>query len=80
MGHNHVVSGNPKSTGIPQVDGLSTGPRDLGCHTTNLKCYKLMIFLNLISFVTIQYLIHMFNAHIKHNLLTNVTNLLSSST
>ena len=33
MGHNHVVSGNPKSTGIPQVDGLSTGPSDLGCHS-----------------------------------------------
>ena len=32
MGHNHVVSGNPKSIGIPQVDGLSTGPPDLGCH------------------------------------------------
>ena len=32
MGHNHVVSGNPKSTGIPQVDGLLTGPSDLGCH------------------------------------------------
>ena len=33
MGHNHVVSGNPKSTGIPQVNGLSMGPSDLGCHT-----------------------------------------------
>ena len=33
MGHNYVVSGNPKSTGIPQVDGLSTEPLDLGCHT-----------------------------------------------
>ena len=33
MGHNHVVSDNPKSTGIPQVDGLSTGPPDLGCHS-----------------------------------------------
>ena len=32
MGHNHVVLGNSKSIGIPQVDGLSTGPRDLGCH------------------------------------------------
>ena len=32
MGHNHVVSGNPNSTGIPQVDGLSTGPPDLGCY------------------------------------------------
>ena len=33
MGHNSVVSGHPKSTGIPQVDGLSTGPPDLGCHS-----------------------------------------------
>ena len=32
MGHNSVVSGHPKSTGIPQVDRLSTGPSDLGCH------------------------------------------------
>ena len=28
-----MVSGHPKSTGIPRVDGLSTGPPDLGCHT-----------------------------------------------
>ena len=33
MGHNHVVSGNLKSTGVPQVDRLSTGPSDLGCHS-----------------------------------------------
>ena len=33
MGHNHVVSGNPNSIGIPQVDGLSTGPSDLRCHS-----------------------------------------------
>ena len=26
MGHNGVVSGYPKSTGIPRVDGLLTGP------------------------------------------------------
>ena len=32
MGHNSVVSGHPKSIGIPRVDGLSTGPPDLGCH------------------------------------------------
>ena len=32
MGQNSVVSGYPKSTGIPQVDGLSTGPSDLGRH------------------------------------------------
>ena len=29
-----MVSGHPKSTGIPRVDGLSTGPPDLGCHTS----------------------------------------------
>ena len=34
MGHNSVVSGHPKSTGIPQVDGLSMGTPDLGCHTS----------------------------------------------
>ena len=32
MGHNNVVSGHPKSTGIPLVDGLSTEPLDLGRH------------------------------------------------
>ena len=33
MGHNNVVSGHPKSTGIPQVEGLLMGPPDLGCHS-----------------------------------------------
>ena len=28
-----MVSDNPKSTGIPQVDELSTGPPDLGRHS-----------------------------------------------
>ena len=37
MGHNHVVSGNPKSTGIQQVDGLSTGPLGWGCHNCNCQ-------------------------------------------
>ena len=32
MGHKSVVSDHPKSTGIPRVDGLSTGPPDLRCH------------------------------------------------
>ena len=32
MGHNSVVSDHLKSIGIPLVDGLSTGPPDLGCH------------------------------------------------
>ena len=39
MGHHHVVSGNPKSTGIPQVDGLSTGPPDLGCNSMVSKLW-----------------------------------------
>ena len=30
MEHSNVVLGHPKSTGIPRVDGLSTGPPDLG--------------------------------------------------
>ena len=33
MGHNSVVSGHPKSTRILWVDGLSTGPPDLGCQS-----------------------------------------------
>ena len=33
MGRNSVVSCHPKPTGIPQVDGLSTGPPELGCHS-----------------------------------------------
>ena len=35
MGHNSVVSGHPKSTGIPRIDKLSTGPPDFGCHNFN---------------------------------------------
>ena len=30
MGHNSVVSGHLKSTRIPRVDGLSTGPPSFG--------------------------------------------------
>ena len=33
MGHNSVVSGHLKSTEISQVDRLSMGPSDLGCHS-----------------------------------------------
>ena len=33
MGHNSVVSGHSKSIRISLVDGLSTGPSDLGCHS-----------------------------------------------
>ena len=33
MGHNSVVSGHPKSIRILWVDGLSTGPPYLGCHS-----------------------------------------------
>ena len=31
-----VVSDHPKFTGIPQVEVLSTGPSDLGCHRAEL--------------------------------------------
>ena len=42
MVHNSVVSGHPKSIGIPWVDGFSTGPPDLGCHRCNfLKKIKI---------------------------------------
>ena len=34
MGHNSAVSGHSKSIGIPRVDGLFTGPPDLGCHNS----------------------------------------------
>ena len=37
MGHNSVVSGHLKSTGVPQVDGLSTRPPDLVCHIVHHK-------------------------------------------
>ena len=33
MGHNNVVLGHPKSTRIPRLDELTTGPPDLGCHS-----------------------------------------------
>ena len=33
MGHNSMVSDHPKSTRIPRVYELSTGPPDLGCHS-----------------------------------------------
>ena len=43
MGHNSVVSGHPKSTGIPRVDGLSKGPPDLGRHKLGLcPCHNFM--------------------------------------
>ena len=42
MGHNSVVSGHPKSTGIPQVDGLSMGPLDLGCHNHSILTNKII--------------------------------------
>ena len=32
MGHNNVVSGHPKSTGILLVDRLSMGPSDFRRH------------------------------------------------
>ena len=40
MGHNSVVSGHPKYTGIPWVDGLSTGPPNLGRHSLGKRLPK----------------------------------------
>ena len=44
MGHNSVVSGQPKSIGISRVDGLSTGPPDLGRHTFFSDSYRLLSY------------------------------------
>ena len=40
MRHNNVISGYPKSTGIPWVDGLSTGPLGFGASQMSLKQSK----------------------------------------
>ena len=45
MGHNNVVSGHLKFTGISRVDGLSTGPPDLGRHIFTLILIKSICFL-----------------------------------
>ena len=37
MGHNSVASDHPKSTGIPRVDELLTGPPDLGRHNLHIE-------------------------------------------
>ena len=37
MGHNNVVLGHPKATGIPRVDGLSTRLPDLERHNGKPK-------------------------------------------
>ena len=37
MEHNSVVSGYPKSIGIPRVEGLSTGPLGFG-ESQGLTC------------------------------------------
>ena len=42
MGHNSVVSGHMKSTGIPWVDWLSTGPPGFG--VSQELCPKLNLY------------------------------------
>ena len=43
MGRNSVVSSYPKSIGIPQVDGLSTGPPGFGpLHTNTISTSPLI--------------------------------------
>ena len=57
MGHNSVVSGHPKSTGIPRVYGLLMGPLDLRRHilcqlhshfleALDLQFCQLLLFIN----------------------------------
>ena len=46
MGHNSVVSGQPKSTGIPRVDRLSMGPPNLGRHTFFSNSCHLLSYLS----------------------------------
>ena len=47
MGHNSVVLGHPKSTGILWIDGLSMGLSDLRRHSSrsrvlkNLSCFHI---------------------------------------
>ena len=37
MGHNSVVSGHSKSIGISRVDGLSTGPPEIGVSQLSIR-------------------------------------------
>ena len=43
MGHNSVVSGHSKSTGIPSVDGLLTGRPDLGRHIDTSTWRRILV-------------------------------------
>ena len=51
MEHNSVVSGHLKFTGISWVDGLLTGPPDLGCHNIFLYVHIIIYFV---------YILHLF--------------------
>ena len=46
MGHNSVALGHPKSTGIPRVDGLSTGPPVLGHYNYHTFTSFLYVIIN----------------------------------
>ena len=37
MGYNSVVLGHPKPIGIPRVDGLSTGPLEIGASQLDIR-------------------------------------------
>ena len=41
MGYNSRVSGHPKSTEIPRIDGLSMRPLDLGRHKKSNMIYNI---------------------------------------
>ena len=58
MRHNSVVSGHPKSTGIPRVDRLSVGPPEIGvshssCNTLRNKA----LYINILDFKILKKLI-----------------------
>ena len=41
MGYKSVISGHSKPIGIPRVDGLSTGPLEIGASQLFSKCNKI---------------------------------------
>ena len=71
MGHNSVVSGHPKSTGILRVDRFSTGPLGLRRHSqcaSTLKrfCYckniTLLIYCHNITLMVDESITHPFSS------------------
>ena len=80
MGHNNVVSGHLKSTGVSRVDGLSTGPSDLGHHSTITRTQicipcmdSYMYYVSLMGF-TLFFLLKVFREHVTMFINLNLNN------